>query len=312
MKRVLVIGASSYIGRSFKEYVDHLHAEDGWEIDLVGARNEEWKALDFQGYDTVLHAAAIVHQREAGGYGGRVAYRRGGKAAPDREMYRRVNYETALAVAAKAKDCSVQQFVFISTIAVYGKQAERITKDTKAKPDTFYGIYKHMAEKDLQKFQSKSFDIVIVRPPMVYGEDCKGNFVRLAKMAVCCPVFPQIANKRSMIYIDNLCEYLYLAIGKEIAGLGCPQNKEYVQTTDLYKKIRAAKGKKTFSITIFNPMIKHLIKKIGFLDKLFGDCYYDSEQTRGRWLDIGLEEYHVVGYEESIERSVRRSKGNYL
>ncbi|MDK2808262.1 MAG: hypothetical protein PWP24_997 [Clostridiales bacterium] len=292
MKKVLVIGKNSYIGKSFLAYISKYHAQDGWKMDVVGARDDAWKSKDFHGYEVVLLVAAIVHQRET------VV----GEAA-----YRHVNYEMALEVANKAREEKVGQFILLSTMAVYGNYAEQITMDTKEKPNTYYGTYKRMAEKGLMRLQNDEFQVAIVRPPMVYGRYSKGNFAKLVKLARICPIFPKMSNKRSAIYIDNLCEYLYLVIKKKCRGVGCPYNMQHMDTSELYRKVREEMGKHTISTDFFNPILRFFLIKGNLLDKLFGDCYYDIGKAKEGWIDIDPPQYQVVTYEESIGKSLWKS-----
>ncbi|MEG2513485.1 MAG: NAD-dependent epimerase/dehydratase family protein [Acetivibrio sp.] len=292
MKRVLIIGKTSYIGRSWKDYMEKNHGDLPLQIDCVGAVNEEWKTANLKEYEVVVHMAALVHQKEE-------------KAGED--AYRRVNYELPMEIAKGAKASGVGQFVFLSTMAVYGNVSGKITKETKAQPETYYGIYKYKAEEELRALHTDKFRITIIRPPMVYGKDCKGNFKRLVKLAGISMAFPEISNKRSMLYIENLCEYLYLVLERQAYGIGCPQNPMPVETTDLFCKIRKAQNRKTMTTKAFNPLLIPLMKRIKSLDKMFGDCYYELENAEGSedfWIDIPPREYEKVKFEESVWRSV--------
>lgn len=279
MKHILVIGENSYIGKSFEQYM-HLYKDV--KVELVGARDNRWKSVNFSGYDAVVHVAAIVHKKEN----------------PDMEkLYQEVNTEFPIEVAKKAKENGVRRFVFLSTMAVYGKLPSPIKADADLNPVTMYGKTKLQAEQELCKLTDNRFGVVVLRPPMVYGKGCPGNYARLEKLGLLLPLFPKVDNKRSMIYIENLCECIRQSCeaSKEPYTILCPQNQEYVNTTELVKEIRKAVGKKTLLIPFGQAIIKFVAKKVGTLEKMFGDYYYDKNEKD--------KEYQVVDFETSIQRT---------
>ena len=109
---------------------------------------------------------------------------------------------------------------------------------------------------------------------MIYGNGCKGNYVRLEKFALKSPIFPDMKNRRSMIYIDNLCEFVKQIIDNESRGLFLPQNKEYVCTSDMVRDIAEAHGKKIYMTKLFNPLLRLL--KVSTVNKVFGDLVYEQ------------------------------------
>lgn len=161
----------------------------------------------------------------------------------------------------------------------------------------FYGDSKLQADLEIQKLADEKFKVVIIRTPMVYGPNCKGNFPKLKKLAKLSPIFPNIENQRSMIYIDNLCEFLKRAIDNEKTGVFYPQNREYISTKEIIKILAEAQGKKIYFIKAFNPIIKLLSKRINFINKIFGNKVYSKELTENF-------DYIVVEKEESIRRSI--------
>ncbi|WFR56324.1 NAD-dependent epimerase/dehydratase family protein [Anaerocolumna sp. AGMB13025] len=261
MKKVLVIGANSYIGRKFREYVLQ-ECEYELTVDLVSAFDGSWRMVDFTCYDVILHLAAIVHKKETKGM---------------EALYYDVNHKLALEAARKAKESQINQFIFMSTAAVFGPSYECITKETKPRPVTFYGKSKLLAESEILKLQDEKYRIAIVRPPMVYGDGCKGNYEKLVKLARYTPVFPEYHNKRSMLYIDNLSKYLVELIRNESNGIYHPQDGDYADTCEVIVKIRKEMGKRTKLTPYFNAMIGFFIKNnISVLKKMFGDLYYDK------------------------------------
>ncbi len=263
MKKLLVIGAHSYIGQKFSEYVMQMDNDD-ITVELVSASNESWRQADFSLYDSILHLSGIVHLREKKNM---------------ESLYYKVNYKLAVEVAQRAKQSQVKQFIFMSTVAVFGASEGRITMNTLPNPTTYYGKSKLVAEQEINKLQDKDFHVVIVRPPIVYGEKCKGNYARLVRLAKYTPVFPNYHNKRSMLNVVKLSECLVELIKNESSGYIHPQDDEYKETSELVKKIRENMGKKTILLKGLDPVIELLIHKVNIIKKLFGDLYYEEEDV---------------------------------
>ena len=234
MKRILITGTQGYIGSALAQYLRRWPEE--YSVDFLSLREKAWRQADFGGYDAIVHAAAIVHQPKS-------------KDDPSQaELYDRVNHQLTRELAQKAKNEGVSQFLFLSSESVYGLHAPvgetlTITADTPLHPTDNYGISKLKAEEDLNLLRGDGFRVAILRPPMIYGKDCKGNYQTLARLAEKLPVFPNIANQRSMLYIGNLCEFLRLLIQDEADGIFCPQNAEYVSTSRMVQEIAKAHGK---------------------------------------------------------------------
>ena len=271
-----MIGDDSYIGQSFEAF-----AKGRYDIKMVNSREGAWKSVDFTGYDSVLHCAGIAHVSND----------------PKMEsLYYEVNCDLAVDVAKKAKKENVGQFIFLSSMLVYGSSKSEIDKDTPTVPDNFYGGSKLKAEQELQKLVGDGFKLCIVRPPMVYGKGCKGNFPKLVKLAKKIPIFPNYPNKRSMIYIENLCSFFCRLIDIEDESIFLPQNQEYVNTTELVRYVAKCYGKRRLMTKLFNWLIRLLAKRVSVFEKMFGSLYYVKQGDEG--------EYNVVGFEESVRRSI--------
>ncbi len=165
MKRVLITGANSYIGTSFEEYVKN--KDSNFEIDTLDLLDPNWEEFDFSGYDSIFHVAAIVHKREK-----KISY----------EEYKKVNTDLPVLIAKKAKKAGVSQFIFLSTMSVYGLNTGKIASSTLAIPTTKYGQSKYQAEEELLKLRDCQFKLVIVRPPIVYGKGSKGKLFDFIKV----------------------------------------------------------------------------------------------------------------------------------
>lgn len=260
MKKILVIGVNSYIGNNFYQYVSTYYKES-ISVELISGSNGEWQNVEFSNYDIVLHLSAIVHQKES---------------PKIIDIYDKVNHIMAVDIANKAKNSGVKQFIFMSSAAVYGDGVTYITKDTVPNPTTYYGKSKLAAEEEIIKLQTKEFRVAILRPPMVYGEGCKGNYAKLVKLARYTPVFPRIHNKRSMIHILILVKFIIKIIKDENGGYYHPQDKKYVDTCEMIVEIRKEIGKKTYLIGGFDLSIHFLSKYISSINKMFTDFYYDT------------------------------------
>lgn len=259
MKNVLITGANSYVGTSFEKWLSQW--PDKYHVDTVGMIDGSWREKSFKGYDAVFHVAGIAHRKET---------------KQNAHLYYEVNRDMAIETAKKAKSDGVHQFIFMSSMSVYGMETGVITKDTVPNPKTHYGKSKLEAEEGINRLSDKSFRVAILRPPMIYGKGCKGNYQRLAKFARITPVFPNIENKRSMIYIVNLSEYVRKIVEITMNKVCLPQNDQYICTKDLVSKIAALHGKCVNFTQTFSPILKGLIGINSSITKLFGNLYYDS------------------------------------
>lgn len=252
---------------------------DKYSVDLISLRDDTWKEADFSEYDTVYHVAGIAHRKET---------------KENQELYYKVNRDLSFEVAQKAKLSGVRQFIFLSSMSVYGKESGVINKNTPLKPTNHYGKSKLQAEELIHSLAEESFFVAIVRPPMIYGKGCKGNYVRLSKLARKIPIFPALHNKRSMIYIDNFSEFIRILIEKKGAGYYFPQNVEYVCTSELVKLISDIQGNKILFTKVFNLLIKTI--KLDVFNKVFSDLVYEQSLS-----DHGSYKYSVINFEESVK-----------
>ncbi len=262
MKKVLITGADSYIGTSFENYISKNYPDD-YTVDTVDMIDDAWKVKSFTGYDTVFHVAGIAHQKET---------------KKNQDLYYKVNRDLAVETAKKAKHDGVKQFIFLSSMSVYGMDIGVITRETEPAPRSHYGKSKWQAEKEIETLNDDNFKVCILRPPMVYGEGCKGNYQFLVKIATTFTVLPDYENKRSMIHIDNLSKYVKLCIDAYSEGIYFPQNESYVCTCEMIMGIRKNMGKQFKTVKIFNPVIKFCAKFVPKGRKAFGDLIYcDSD-----------------------------------
>ena len=288
MKRVLITGQNSYVGNSFKQWINENHSSS-IQVDSISVRDDSWNDIQFSTYDTVLHVAGIAH----------VPSNDNMKA-----LYEEVNAKLPYKIAEKAKQEGVKQFIFMSSMIVFGNgdiNNRLIDENTSPNPIDVYGESKLNAETLLSQLEDSHFHLAIVRPPMVYGPNSKGNFPLLLKFSNKVPFFPAYSNERSMIFIDNLTECLAQIILTEFSGVVHPQNPQYMNTKDIIKWIRDCQNKQTFSVRFINPLITLGIKKSRTLQKIFGDFAYHQKLSKLPF------EYQIVDSQESIRQVVEKT-----
>lgn len=286
MKRILITGANSYIGSSLERYLSQW--PDAYRIDTVDMIGDAWHMKSFEGYDCVFHVAGIAHSDS-----GRISEEK-------KALYYRVNCDLAIETAMKAKAASVSQFIFMSSAIVYGESApigkgKVIDEKTSVSPANAYGDSKVQAEKGLQALCEDSFKVVILRPPMIYGPGCKGNYSLLSKIARKIPVFPYVNNCRSMIYIDNFMEFVRLMIQNTECGVFWPQNTQYTNTSEMVAMIAKCHGRKVWLIPGFSWLLKLVGLVTGLVNKAFGSLSYDQS------ISSYSQEYCLYSLQESIE-----------
>jgi len=289
-KRVLITGAGSYIGGSFAAYAKQNYPNiETYTLDLV---DRGWKDFDFSGFDAVFHVAGIAHADI------------GSVTDKEREQYYAVNRDLAIEVSKAAKEAGVGQFVFMSSMIIYGALApygksKVVDEYTAPSPDNFYGDSKWQADQGVRGLASPDFHVAVIRAPMVYGCGAKGNYAVLRKIAKKTPVFPDVENQRSMLHINNLCEFLCLLVCSGEGGIYFPQNAGYTKTARMVEQIGAVNGRRVITTRLLNPLVglaAHIPGKVGGLaNKAFGNCVYSQEVSEYDGL-----EYRVVGFEESI------------
>lgn len=260
-KTLMITGASGFIGSNFiKRYEDKYNIT---QVDLLKTSPEE---LNYEGVDTILHLAALVHQMNG---------------AP-REKYFEINTELTKRVAENAKKNKVKHFVFYSTVAVYGTHGSIysdlvLDKYSKVNPTTPYGESKWEAEKILRKLESDNFLISIIRPPMVYGENCPGNMKKLEKLIDILPMLPfnYDVNKRTLVNIEKLMEETKYIIDNNVLGITIPKDEKDRSIKEIVEEIINQKNKKRklvkFPKFIFNLLVKLKSNK---MESLYGNLKF--------------------------------------
>lgn len=289
MKKILITGANSYIGTSFEKYIG-MNYPQGYLVDTVDMIGDGWKQKDFGEYDCIFHVAGIAHSDS-------------GKISKEKErLYYAVNTDLTVETAKKAKADGAKQFIFMSSAIVYGNSApigkkKIITRDTPVSPANCYGDSKVQAENGLRPLNEETFRVVILRPPMIYGKGSKGNYPTLSKYAQKLPFFPDVKNERSMLYIENLCEFVRLMVENEENGTFWPQNAEYSNTSEMVKMIAEAHGKRIRLVKGFGWLLKILGHISGKVNKAFGNLMYEKGMSEYK------SDYLIVSVRESVVRT---------
>jgi nucleoside-diphosphate-sugar epimerase len=291
MTKVLITGAGSYVGESVRKYI--LNSSKDFQIDAVdtmgtstgSGQAKYWKNVDLSQYDVVFHVAGIAHVN----------------ADPKMEpLYYKVNRDLTIKVAKYAKEAGVKQFIFMSSQIVFHEsqslKGEVLTAETKENPNGFYGDSKLQAELGIKPLEDANFKVCILRPCMIYGPNAKGNFLRLAKLATKVPVFPEWHNKRSMLYIDNLAEFVKQTIERQLSGTFYPQNREQADTVEIIRFFAKEAGHKVWITRLFNPCVWLGSFVLQPINKMFATYYYDPEMSKYDF------DYQLVSLEESLKR----------
>ena len=282
MKKVLITGKNSYIGTSLENWL--MREPDRYKVDTVDMKDGSWKEKDFSEYEVVFHVAGIAHIKET---------------SDNQDLYYKVNRDLAYETAQKAKEDGVEHYIFLSSMSVYGIENGVIDKSTPLKPNSAYGKSKVEAEELINKLEDSSLTVATLRPPMVYGKGCRGNYPRLVGLALKTPIFPKVDNKRSMIYIDNLSEFVKQLIDNRSGGLFFPQNADYVNTSEMVRLIDEVHGKRVVRTKLLNPLLRLL--NVSTVNKVFGDLVYEMSMSEYE------SDYRVCGFSESIKKTEQRN-----
>ena len=262
--RILITGKHSYIGGSVKAWLNEKEAT--FVVDEISLRNIDLNTLSFKNYDVIFHVAGIAHITS------------NKKMIPE---YFRINRDLAIEVAKKAKQEGVKQFIFTSTMAIYGDDRTlgdfRPIDIEKPSPTNAYGQSKLAADLAIQKLQDQNFKVSILRIPLVYGVNSKGNFPKLEELAGRISIFPKLENIRSVINVLSLSELIRLLIIKKNYGVFYPQDKEYFSTSNFIKKYREKIHKKTIFIPFLSLILKFLSVFIKSINKIYGNKFYDAK-----------------------------------
>ena len=286
MINVIITGKNGFLANALKS---HLEKFGNYNIKQITLRDENWKLTNFKGIDVVIHTSALLNSNER-----KTTY----------EEFKRVNVSLTREIAAKCKIEEVPFFVFMSSMLVMLNKLPQIHRETVlnkftiCNPISKYAKSKFEAEKLLFEMSDDNFNVAIVRSPVIYGKNCKGNYSLLKRLALKLKIFPNIDNKKSMIYIENLCELIRLIIENKKTGVFMPQNRELVSVKNLVAEIAKVNGCKIYFSNILALPIKLMGNIIEKFAKAFGSVYYDENES-----NYFEGNYQIVDFKESIQKS---------
>ena len=284
--KILITGTNSFIGNALVTFLNKTKSHIA--IDQVSLKDKSWESLDLKQYSVIFHVAGIAHNK---------------KMSFKSQKYWDVNYKLTMKLAQKAKKQGVKQFIYMSSIIIYGPDTS--VKETtpinvaKPSPKGVYAKSKYAADKGLQSLDSNEFKVVIIRSPMVYGPKCKGNFPKLVHLAKWMFIHPLIQNQRSMIYIDHLVNLIYLVIQNELAGIFYPQESQYISTMQIIESARLLKGLKNRPSKRMADIVK-IFSFLPIFKKIYGNKKYNLDDSKPF-----NEEYRFISTQESLKKSIQ-------
>ena len=263
MYNVAIIGKDSYIGTNLACTL----RKNAISVIEVESFDNKWVDFDFSSVDTVVHVAAIVHRKDIN----------------DPRIYDDINVKLPIEIAKRAQAAGVKQFVFMSSMAVYGKGHVTenccIEPGDPLSPTTLYAKSKMQAESMLQNLIDNNMILSIIRPPSVYGRGCKGNlFDKYTKIANFLYLIPECEPScfQGVLYIDNLSNAIFEIIRDRKSGCYHPQDNDLLTTAELLYKIRRHLGKKG-SVSFWLGKAVSLLSSCSIYKKLFGSVYYSQD-----------------------------------
>lgn len=292
---ILIIGKNSYIG----DHIDKWLSQAGHQVQQLDVLTDKWRTFDYSPFDVIVHVAGIVHRPDC----------------KDWDLYKRVNTDMPIAIAEKFKASSAnkKQYVYFSTMGVYEAAKSLsgcIIEENTPLLDVFhsssyYGKSKLLAEFGLTKLQDSSFDVAFVRPPSVYGNGCKGGYIKsFRSIAQRLPFIPLAYENalQSFVYIDNLCECVRIIIENNLKGLFCPQDDEIPNANRLLEVICKCIGK-NYRASKSLGMLMRLCSFIPLVTKAYGGISYSRSIS-----EIKGYNYVVVPFAEGMNRTVQTEK----
>lgn len=285
---VLVTGATGFVGRALcarltasgVEVVQAVRCKHGLPHEVVVGNlnaSTNWRP-GLNGCDAVIHLAARVHVMK--------------EAAQDLPLYRDTNTAATFNLARQAADAGVRRFVFISSIKVNGEfthEGHPFTADDVPAPQDPYGVSKHEAEQALRQIAADTgMEVVIIRPPLVYGPGVKANFesmMRWLARGVPLPLAAVTQNRRSLVALDNLVDLIMTCLSHPAAAnqTFLVSDGEDLSTASLLRRMGAALGRPTRLFYVPTSILKlgaRVVNKPGIYKRLCGSLQLDITKTR--------------------------------
>jgi nucleoside-diphosphate-sugar epimerase len=314
LKRALVTGASGFIGQALCEELlrqgwqvvagvrSFCQLPPGVELATVGAIDGEtdWSEV-LCGVDVVIHLAARVHIMR-------------GEAADPLAQFHAVNVVGTLSLASQALKAGVRRFVYLSSIKVNGEQTrpgQRFTEEDVPAPFDSYAISKYRAEEGLRELAQKGrMEVVIIRPPLVYGPRVKANFLDMMRWLHAGMLMPfgTINNRRSLIALDNLVHLIITCLDHPAAAnqTFLASDGEDLSTTELLRRLAQALGRPAHLMPIPVFLLEAGAALLGRRDiaqRLCGSLQLDISKAR-----------RLLGWNPpiSVDEGLRRTAQGFL
>jgi nucleoside-diphosphate-sugar epimerase len=287
---ILITGAAGFVGRALaaRFMADGLHVArwarrpsevvNGTDCHFgeIGPDTVWTKAL--QGVEVVVHAAARVHMMKD-------------QAADPLAEHRRINLEGTVRLARQAAVAGVRRFVYLSTVKVHGDSSPSggaLVEGSPIQPPDFYALSKAEAEVELGRIAAETgMDVVVIRPPLVYGPGVKANFQSLITAVQRGMPLPlgAISNQRSLIGISNLVDFLGVccASPKAAGGTFLVSDGQDMSTPELIRRIGAALGRRPRLLSVPTPVLRLAGMCLGrqaAIDRLTGSLRLDISHAR--------------------------------
>ena len=252
MKKVLITGASGFIGSYLKEHLS------GYEISTLSLRDSNWKDQPIDA-DVVIHCAGLAHSR---GY--------------SIEDYFEINSKLTIDFAQHCMK-TVSHFIYLSSLIVYGEgNVGLINSNSPLEPISAYGKSKVEAEKGLLQIQNKDYKVSILRLPLVYGKGVSGNLRTLVRFSKYIFVLPRFKNQRAMINLQFIVEFVESIIKKPTSeSIFILVDKEPYGSVDIIRSLRSKRGLMSLVLPFPKSIINFLINHNNPLSKLLGDSVVD-------------------------------------
>ena len=265
---------------------DHLRAKKEYDVEQISLRGDAWRQSDFSDVESVIHIAGVTPQN-----------------AKSAEDYYKINSELTKDLAEKCKADGAKQFVYISSMAVYGVEQSMdiskgtVAKDTQPNPTTDYGKSKLLGEEYITPLESNDFRIAIVRVPSVYGKGKTEYIDQYKDLAEKLPVIPRAFEDhyKSAICVDNLCELIYLVVKDQAHGINCPDDGQ-ISAVDFCSAIYPNKKKSRF----IGKMMELILKSNARILDYYGAVCYSQESSSvfdGQYRILDLKEAIIKAYE---------------
>jgi nucleoside-diphosphate-sugar epimerase len=291
MTKILITGTDSFVGKNFIQYSSYKN------IDTISLFKNKPEDIDFEKYEVVIHLVAIVHQTIS---------------IPE-EDYFRINKDLCLRVAENAKKAGIKQFIFLSTVKVYGKfirGSKPWTEDSECYPDDSYGKSKYEAEKSLKELEDKDFIVSVLRTPLVYGEGVRANMLSIMKLISVSHILPfkDLHNRRNFTSAENLVAFIDRIIKIRASGTFIAMDDDAISTSQLVKLIARYLGRKIILFKLPDFIIKTGIFLFpNIFDRLYGSFEMDNSKT----LKI-LDFKPPITINEGIKKMVESFKNNLI